>query len=112
MQFELPFAGAGRRRTDGDWLLVAGRPVRLCLVRNRRARRYVLRLRPDGSARVAIPRGGSEAEARRFALKNVPWIEKEKLRQAKRAAEPKEWLHGTEILFRGEQTRVEVENDP
>jgi predicted metal-dependent hydrolase len=107
MQFELAFGEGNLRRTDRDWLMVAGRPVRLCLVRNRRARRYVLRLRPDGSARVAIPRGGSEAEARRFAARNIAWIEKERLRQAKQAAEPREWAHGTEIFFRGERLRVE-----
>ena len=37
---------------EDHWLRVGARRVRLRLVRNRRARRYVLRLRPDGSARA------------------------------------------------------------
>ena len=40
------------------------RPVPLLMVPNPRARRYLLRLRPDGTARVTIPRGGSQAAAR------------------------------------------------
>jgi len=46
---------------------VSGQQIPLAMIRNPRARRYVLRLRPNGSARVTIPRGGSAAEARRFA---------------------------------------------
>jgi hypothetical protein len=36
-------------------------------VRHRRARRYVLRVDPDGRVRVTIPRGGSKREATAFA---------------------------------------------
>ena len=42
-------------------------PPRIHFVRMRRARRYVMRVRPDGDVRVTIPRGGSKAEAQRFA---------------------------------------------
>ena len=49
----------------------------LLLVRNPRARRYLLRLRPDGTARVTIPRGGSQAEARAFVERNRGWLEKQ-----------------------------------
>jgi len=55
----------------------------MVLVRNPRARRYVLRLRSDGIARVTVPRGGSPAEARRFAERNRPWLERQ-LQQASR----------------------------
>ena len=103
MQFELPF-GLGRLlRPDEQWLRVGARPVRLWLVRNRRARRYVLRLRPDGAARVTIPRGGSAAEAKRFAERNAAWLEKQLLRQATRPRGPQAWMAGTEILLRGER---------
>src|SRR3954451_14711542 len=88
--------------------MVGPRRVRLQLVRHRRARRYVLRLGPDGSARVTIPRGGSVSEAKRFASKHVPWLEKQLLRQAARAAAPRGWQVGTEVLFRGESVRIEV----
>jgi predicted metal-dependent hydrolase len=109
MQFELPFRPWRSRPlgTREDWLRLGARHVRLWLVPNRRARRYVLRLRPDGAARVTIPRGGSAAEARRFVERNAAWLEKQLLRQATRPSAPKTWPAGTEILFRGERVRLE-----
>jgi predicted metal-dependent hydrolase len=107
MQFELPFGIVRRRRPAEQWLMVGARPLRLWLERNRRARRYILRLRTDGIARVTVPRGGSESEAKRFAQNNVPWLEKELLRQSAQSLKPRAWLAGTEILFRGEQARLE-----
>jgi predicted metal-dependent hydrolase len=108
VQFELPF-GLGRLlQRDEHWLHVGARPVRLWLVRNRRARRYVLRLRPDGAARVTIPRGGSAAEAKRFAERNAAWLEKQLLRQAAQPPGSKPWPVGTEILFRGEGVRLQA----
>jgi len=80
----------------------------MVLVRNPRARRYVLRLRPDGSARVTIPRGGSASEARRFAERNERWLERALERLSAQLARPKEWLIGTEILFRGEWVKLEA----
>src|SRR5436189_5057008 len=44
-------------------------------VRHRRARRYLLRVDPDGRIRVTIPRGGSRREADAFALRNRTWID-------------------------------------
>jgi hypothetical protein len=79
----------------------------MLLVRNPRARRYVLRLRPDGSARVTIPRGGSAAEARRFAERSVAWVERELQRLPSRSSRPKPWSIGTAVLFRGELARIE-----
>jgi predicted metal-dependent hydrolase len=81
--------------------------VRLRFVRHRRARRYVLRLCPDGAARVTIPRGGSDAEAKRFAHRNAGWLERQLLRQAAQPLRPTFWPLGTEILFRGECVRLE-----
>jgi predicted metal-dependent hydrolase len=46
----------------------------------RRARRYVMRVRPDGDLRVTIPRGGSQAEARRFADRHLEWARKQRSR--------------------------------
>ena len=60
-----------------ECVAVNGRQIPMLLVRNPQAQRYVLRLRPDGSARVTIPRGGSAAEARRFAERNKDWLERE-----------------------------------
>ena len=108
MQLEWLFGPKRAAQPEDDWLVAGGRPVRLCFVRHRRARRYVLRLRPDGSARVTVPRGGSLAEARRFAEKNAGWLERQLLRQALRPREPETWRAGSEILFRGEPVRLEA----
>jgi predicted metal-dependent hydrolase len=78
------------------------------LIRNPRARRYVLRLRPDGSARVTVPRGGSATEARRFAERSKEWFERQLQRLDTRPNRPKEWSVGTEILFRGEPVKLEA----
>jgi predicted metal-dependent hydrolase len=56
--------------------------------------------------RVTVPRGGSVLEARRFAARNVPWLEKQVLRQASTSKKPKEWILGTQILFRGEPVQL------
>jgi predicted metal-dependent hydrolase len=46
-------------------------------VRHPRARRYVVRVRADGSIRVTIPRGGSRRAAEAFFSKQGAWIEKQ-----------------------------------
>ena len=109
MQFELKFdlLRTGPRALNEDWLRVGGRHLKLRLVRNRRARRYVLRLCSDGSARVTVPRGGSAAEAKQFAKRNVPWLERQLVRHATQSTAPKPWLIGSEILLRGERVRLE-----
>ena len=55
-------------------------PLRIHFVRMRRARRYVMRLRPDGGVRVTIPRGGSKAEALQFADKHLEWARRQRAR--------------------------------
>jgi len=108
VQFELPLGPGRPIPPDESWLRVGTLPVRLWLVRNRRARRYVLRLRPDGAARVTIPRGGSADEARRFAARNAAWLEQQLLQQAARPRRPVTWAIGTEIFFRGNRVRLEA----
>lgn len=39
-----------------------------------------MRVRPDGDLRVTIPRGGSKAEARRFADRHLEWARKQRSR--------------------------------
>ncbi|HMO64025.1 MAG TPA: hypothetical protein PKE47_02160, partial [Verrucomicrobiota bacterium] len=82
----LPFARAVRRlipvrRRQTDELTVGGERVVLRYVRHPRARRYVLRLARDSSARVTVPRGGSLAEARAFAVSKSAWLAGQLLRQ-------------------------------
>jgi len=107
VQFEFIFKPF-RPLPEAPGLTVNGRPVPLALVRNARARRYVLRLRQDGSARVTIPRGGSAAEAQRFAERNKGWLESQLQRLAAHPPRPRAWSVGTEVLFRGEPTRIEA----
>jgi predicted metal-dependent hydrolase len=70
-------------------------------VRVRRARKYILRVRPDGSLRVTIPRGGSRREAEAFLQRHQEWVAAERLRVAERHA-PVEWRPGDAILLYGE----------
>jgi predicted metal-dependent hydrolase len=47
-------------------------------VRHPRARRYVIRVRPDGSVRVTVPRWGSKRHAELFAEQQAQWIERQR----------------------------------
>jgi predicted metal-dependent hydrolase len=62
------------------------------LIRHPRARRYVVRVRPDGSVRVTIPRWGSKREALAFAERQRAWIEKQRARLESEQAQPREEL--------------------
>jgi predicted metal-dependent hydrolase len=73
----------------------------------RRARRYILRVRPDGGLRVTIPRGGSRLEASRFVQRQAEWIQQERARVLSRAL-PLQWRDGGAVLLRGEPVRLEV----
>jgi len=89
-------------------LLVGSKTIPLLMVRNPRARRYLLRLRPDGTARVTIPRGGNHFEARSFVERNRGWLEEYLQRLQSQPISPVVWRIGTEILFRGEKVRIEA----
>ena len=52
----------------------ATRPHEVSFVRHPRARRYLIRVRLDGSVRVTIPRRGSRREADAFYQKQLGWI--------------------------------------
>jgi predicted metal-dependent hydrolase len=108
VQFEFLFDRERAVQPGEDWLRVGMRRVPLRFVRHPRARRYVLRLCPDGTARVTIPRRGSLVEGRRFANRNIQWLEKQLLRHISRPVTAREWAPGTEILFRGERVRLEA----
>jgi len=49
-------------------------------VRHRRARRYVVRVRHDGSVRVTIPNRGSRREAEAFLDRQRSWVDKQRQR--------------------------------
>jgi hypothetical protein len=88
--------------------VVNQRRVPAVFVRHPRARRYVMRLRADGSVRVTIPRSGSATEARRFAERHSAWLERALHRLDTRTPVAKEWRVGTAIFFRGEQVTIEA----
>jgi predicted metal-dependent hydrolase len=89
-------------------LSVGPQTLPLLMVRNPRARRYLLRLQPDGTARVTIPRGGSPAVARQFVERHVGWLERELQRHQTRPRKSVVWQMGTEILLRGDTVRIEA----
>lgn len=92
---------------EARWLQLSRGQVRLWLVPNGRARRYVLRLRRDGSARVAIPRGGSVGQALSFAQQHVFWLEQHLEHLRTRAQPTQSWLVGGAILLRGELVHLD-----
>lgn len=89
-----------------EFLALTKGQIPIALIRDPRARRYVLRLSPNGSARVTIPRGGSVAEGRRFAERNVAWVERALQRLSMRPVRPTQWTVGAEIYFRGEPVTI------
>jgi predicted metal-dependent hydrolase len=88
-------------------LQIGTRTVPLLIVRHSRARRYLLRLCPNGTARVTLPRGGTLDEARRFAERNHDWLEQQFKKLETRPQRPADWRLGSEILFRGQPVRIQ-----
>jgi predicted metal-dependent hydrolase len=83
--------------------------VTVHLVRRPRARRYLLGLQPDGTARPVIPRRGSEAEALRFLERSEAWLLKRLAHWQSRSAPRQPWGEGTRFLFRGAEVELRVE---
>src|SRR5215212_14508 len=77
-------------------------------VRVRRARKYILRIRPDGTLRVTIPRGGSRRGAEAFVERHRRWVDEERARTAERHA-PVEWRAGDTVLLRGLPAPIALE---
>jgi predicted metal-dependent hydrolase len=94
-----------------DAFQVGARLVSLLMVHHPRARRYLLRLRPDGTVRVTIPRRGTISAARDFALRNIGWLEQQFQRMAAQPNVYVNWNLGTEILFRGNLVHIETDAD-
>ena len=71
--------------TDGAPLAMVGT---VYFVRNRRARRYILRVDLDGRVRVTIPRGGSKRDGSAFAITQRQWIQRQRSRLGPPAVAP------------------------
>ena len=106
LSFRSPFPA--RQLPAVESLQLGSRTVPLLVVRNPRARRYLLRVRPDGAARLTIPRGGSRSEAQSFLERNRGWLEQQLDRQQAQPRGRAVWHVGSEVLFRGELVRVEM----
>jgi predicted metal-dependent hydrolase len=76
-----------------------------------RARRYILRVRPDGTLRVTVPRGGSRREAEQFVRRHETWIARERGRVRTESASTRgaAWQDGGTILLRGEPVCLSTE---
>jgi predicted metal-dependent hydrolase len=75
----------------------------ITVVRHARARRYVLRLGPDGGIRLTVPRRASIEGGLKFVEGQREWIDRERARMAERA---QTWTDGTELWWRGERVRL------
>lgn len=106
MQPDLPFNIEPERPARPEQVDPSA-PDRIDFVRVRRARRYILRVRPDGSLRITIPRGGSRAEALAFMARQVAWIARERARLRREQA-PVRWTHGSIIPLDGEGVLIQV----
>lgn len=94
-----------------ETLVVGTRRFELVMVRHPRARRYLLRLRADGTARVTVPRGGSVRAAREFVQRSLPWLQRQLARLEGQPVRSSDWSSGTEILFRGLPIRLVLAPD-
>lgn len=74
-------------RAGGETTTVES-PSAAYFVRHVRARRYLLRIDPDGRARVTIPRGGSRREAEAFLERNRDWVARQRARQTSSLYKP------------------------
>ena len=76
-------------------------------VRHPRARRYVLRVQPDGVVRVTIPRAGTKKEGEVFLRRHLGWVERQRAAlQRSGATGPLE--NGDTVLLGGVATPVSV----
>jgi len=83
--------------------------IRLIYRKNPRARRYVLRVTHDGTVLLTIPRGGTEAFARRFAIEKEAWIREQLDRFARNSVPLTSWAPGSLIWFRGQRLPILVD---
>ena len=111
MQLGLPLR-RDRPPDERDTLVVGSRNLPLRLVSHGRARRYILRVEPEGSVRVTIPRWGSRAGAKRFARQHLDWIRREQYRQLREPSGPRVWRAGTRILMRGRAVPLVLDPGP
>lgn len=105
------FKPARLPRTRIDRPLVWKHDITVHIVFRSRARRYLLGLRPDGAARLVIPRRGTEAEGIRFLERSEAWLLKRVTQWRSRSQVRQPWVEGVNFLFRGAETALHVEQE-
>ena len=104
VQLRLPWEPRAAARGSRS-LTIDGCQLAVEVVRHRRARRYVVRVAPDGSVRLTVPRGSSIAGGLAFAAGQAPWITRERALQLERSAP---WADGSFVWWRGERVLLRV----
>lgn len=92
-----------RRQTASELIQIAGHPV---LVSRKAIKNLILRIRPDGSLSLSLPRSCSLEAAERFVRSKEAWITKTTARQhetarRKTAAEAKLYREGDQLFVLG-----------
>lgn len=113
-QLPLPWCASAEPRADANANATA-RPAALqvaspLFVRNGRARRYILRVLPDETVRVTIPRYGSRREAEAFMRTRLAWIAARQHELRERAAD-RRWQPGTLVWWRGREEQLAIESN-
>jgi predicted metal-dependent hydrolase len=103
------FKPARLPRTRIDRPLIWRHGLTVHIVFRPRARRYLLGLRPDGAARLVIPRRGTEAEGLRFLERSEAWLLKRVTQWRSRSQTRQPWIDGARFFYRGEETGLRVE---
>lgn len=97
-----------RRRAVDEAIPAGGRLFPVDVARHARARRYVLRLTPEGRLRLTVPRGASIAGGLKFAERQQEWIAREWARQQARVVD---WQNGALVWHRGVKAPLVVGAD-
>jgi predicted metal-dependent hydrolase len=97
VQLSLPLSGPVPRQ-----------PGPVVFVRHRRARRYILRVLPNGTVRVTLPSRGVKRDALAFLETHRAWIAQQLDRRQDDRPSPA-WDHGTQILIDGVPATLRVE---
>ena len=100
--------GTGKDAISETGVVIGQSRLPLECVRNKRAKRYIIRLLPELVLKVTIPRGGSRKEALRFVSENYAWVEKQFLSlrlQGSLLPDDTSQAMGT-VLFRGRRISI------
>ena len=108
--FLLPPAPPGQRSAGA--LTLGSQTIAIHFVRNPKARRYILRLQPDGSLRATVPRGGANQTAQEFAERNRDWIARQLQKLQQQPVRPRAWQQSTALLYRGETVTLQISPHP